>query len=88
MVINTEQVPSLSVLKIDIQSYGNLLSNETFSPTTMYQIDYEEGLLAYGMKIQYLADGTERTDAATVGQMNTAIAEALGDVNTILEALN
>lgn len=88
MVINTEQVPSLSVLKIDIQSYGNLLSNETFSPTTMYQVDYEEGLLAYGMKIQYLADGTERTDAATVGQMNTAIAEALGDVNTILEALN
>ena len=86
--VDLSSVDSLSVVKIDPTIYGKMLSAETYDKQTIYEIAYDGEWVAYGEKITNLADGESNSDACTVGQMNTAIAAAVGDINTILEALN
>lgn len=88
MIIDMSQTSSLSVIKIDPQVYGHMLSNDAHDMKTIYEISWDDEIVAYGQRITYLADGESDTDGATVGQVKSLLNEAVGDINTILEALN
>lgn len=82
-IVEVEGISSLSVVHIPFDIYAAMLLRDEIDEHTIYFVD-QENINAYDQRMTNLADGVDPQDAVTVKQMDSAI----GNINSILEALN